>query len=201
MSATPSNSGRLSNPGPGAAAPVAVHRDDLRGDPSRSSRLDGNSADMPWCLAASSPDRISRYRYWPVVSLSVLDTRTDTTLARLTTTPFSADSRSYLARINTRLRRSSSARAIASIAATSPSKSVLIRETSSPHRVKPHDQFNIVRHGRHLPSHFRSPGLSDGAGRQTSDAVALGRHAVVLRRHGHGRRSAANRGGLGQRTS
>jgi membrane protein len=77
-------------------------------------------------------DRPSRYRYWPGVAVSVLDTRTDTTLARLTTTPFSRASRSYLARVKTRLRRSSRARAIASNASASPAKSALIKETSSP---------------------------------------------------------------------
>jgi hypothetical protein len=37
------------------------------------------------------------YRYWPVVALSVFDTRTDTTLARLMTTAFSPASRLYRA--------------------------------------------------------------------------------------------------------
>src|SRR5690606_15861785 len=66
------------------------------------------------------------YRYWPASALSVLDTRADTTLARLMIMPFTSASRSYLARINTRLRRSSTARAIAATASGSPSKSPLI---------------------------------------------------------------------------
>ncbi len=51
----------------------------------------------------------SCYRYWPVAALSVADTRTATTLARLMITPFWLDSRSYRAWVKTRLRRSSSA--------------------------------------------------------------------------------------------
>ena len=47
--------------------------------------------------------------YWPVAALSVFDTRTDTTLARLMITPLWWASRSYLAWVKTRLRRSSSA--------------------------------------------------------------------------------------------
>src|SRR5258706_11418615 len=74
----------------------------------------------------------SCYRYWPVAALSVLDTRTDTTLARLMMTPFSSASRSYLAWRRTRLRCSSSARATASSASWSPVKSSDITETSSP---------------------------------------------------------------------
>src|SRR6266540_3508565 len=38
---------------------------------------------------SSDAHRTGRYRYWPDASLSVLDTRTDTTLARLMTMPFS----------------------------------------------------------------------------------------------------------------
>jgi len=72
------------------------------------------------------------YRYWPEVSLSVLATRTDTTLDRLMTTPLSPVSRSYLARVRTRLRRSSRARAIASSASCSPAKSLLSSATSCP---------------------------------------------------------------------
>jgi hypothetical protein len=49
------------------------------------------------------------HRYWLVAALSVFDTRTDTTLARLMITPFSSASRSYFACVKTRPRRSSSA--------------------------------------------------------------------------------------------
>jgi hypothetical protein len=47
--------------------------------------------------------------YWPVAALSVFDTRTATTLARLMITPLWPASRPYLAWVKTRLRRSSSA--------------------------------------------------------------------------------------------
>jgi hypothetical protein len=47
--------------------------------------------------------------YWPVAALSVFDTRTATTLARLMITPLWPVSRPYLAWGKTRLRRSSSA--------------------------------------------------------------------------------------------
>jgi hypothetical protein len=49
------------------------------------------------------------HRYWRDAGLSFVDTRTDTTLARLLATPFSSASRSYLAWVKTRLRPSSSA--------------------------------------------------------------------------------------------
>ena len=48
-------------------------------------------ADVVVALAAWTTT--GRYRYWPVVSLSLLDTRTNTTLARLMTTAFSPSSR------------------------------------------------------------------------------------------------------------
>jgi hypothetical protein len=48
-------------------------------------------------FAHSDADRTGRYRYWPDASLSVFDTRTDTTLARLMTILFSPVSRLYRA--------------------------------------------------------------------------------------------------------
>jgi hypothetical protein len=59
-------------------------------------------------VAAFSPGQLC-HMYWPVAALSVFDTRTDTTLARLMITPLWPVSRSYLAWVKTRLRRSSSA--------------------------------------------------------------------------------------------
>src|SRR6266536_4697696 len=72
------------------------------------------------------------YRYWPVVSLSLLETRTDTTLARLMIMPLRPASRLYLACARTRPRRSTSAWAMAPNACSSSAKSLLSRETSSP---------------------------------------------------------------------
>src|SRR4029077_2110562 len=72
------------------------------------------------------------HRYWLVAALSVFDTRTDTTLARLMIRPFWSASRSYFAWVKTRLRRSSSALAMASSASRPPPKSSDTTETSSP---------------------------------------------------------------------
>src|SRR5690348_9217089 len=75
--------------------------------------------------------RIQHYRYWPETSLSYLATRTDTTLARLTTKAFSSASRLYLAWVRTRLRRSSRALAMVSSASSGVLKSAVSTETSS----------------------------------------------------------------------
>jgi uncharacterized protein DUF5994 len=89
----------------------------------------GISAGLSW---PHRPGSVNRHKYWPVAALSVLDTRTDTTLARLMITPFSSASRLYLAWRRTRLRCSFSARETASSASCSPAKSWDITETSSP---------------------------------------------------------------------
>ncbi len=100
------------------------------GDDRGPGALDRGSRKSPGCRVTAW--WTSCHRYWPAAAVSVLDTRTDTTLARLMMTPFSSSWRSYRARVKTRLRRSSSARATASSASRSPAKSSHTTETSSP---------------------------------------------------------------------
>jgi hypothetical protein len=95
-----------------------------------SRHLPADSGRIKWLC--SPPRWTSCHRYWPVAAVSVCDTRTDTTLARLMITPFWSASRLYLAWARTRLRRSSSARAMASSASLSPAKSSDTTKTSSP---------------------------------------------------------------------
>jgi hypothetical protein len=60
-------------------------------------------------MAAFSPSPGRLSHVLAAAALSVFDTRTDTTLARLMITPLWPASRTYLAWVKTRLRRSSSA--------------------------------------------------------------------------------------------
>src|SRR5690348_12094693 len=94
----------------------------------------------------------SCYRYWPVAALSVVDTRTATTLARLMITPFWSASRSYRAWVKPGC-------AVRPAPERWPQAPRLPAEVLryhgdvfTAHRVKSDDQHDVVRHSWYLPA-------------------------------------------------